>query len=63
MPISTLPTTTRWLTRQASDDAANQRKVSTGINQDGVPAKGGSAAEAREKMAARMRGEKVEDDQ
>ncbi|WP_328717281.1 DUF2213 domain-containing protein [Halomonas elongata] len=45
------------------DDAANQRKVSTGINQDGVPAKGGSAAEAREKMAARMRGEKVEDDQ
>ena len=44
------------------DDAANQRKVSTGINQDGAPAKGGAAG-AREKMAARMRGEKVEDDQ
>lgn len=43
------------------DDAAEQRKVATTINQDGK--QGASAKSAREQMAARMRGEKAGDEQ
>lgn len=43
------------------DDAAQQRKAATGFTQDAQ--QGPSAKSAREKMAARQRGEKVEDDQ
>lgn len=45
------------------DDAADQRKKATS-RADGAESKsGGGSADARERMAARMRGEKVEDDQ
>lgn len=45
------------------EDAAGQRKVSTVINQDAGGKTQATAASARQKMAARMRGEKVEGDQ
>tara|TARA_R100001039_G_C1852316_1_gene113093 strand:- start:355 stop:1428 length:1074 start_codon:yes stop_codon:yes gene_type:complete len=45
------------------DDAANQRKKATPIRQDGAATKTAGASSARQKMAARMRGEKVEGDQ
>ncbi|MDC8803932.1 DUF2213 domain-containing protein [Halomonas pacifica] len=45
------------------DDAAEQRKVATPRADGAQPKSGGGAADARERMAARMRGEKVEDDQ
>lgn len=45
------------------DDAANQRKTATTLNQDAGAKPQATAASAREKMTARMRGEKVEGDQ
>ena len=52
-------------TSEASErrnDAAEQRKTATTVNQDGAKV-GPTAKSAREKMAARMRGEKEEGDQ
>ncbi|MDT8894192.1 DUF2213 domain-containing protein [Halomonas sp. I1] len=45
------------------DDAADQRKAATPRADGAQPKSSGGAADARERMAARMRGEKVEDDQ
>lgn len=45
------------------DDAADQRKKATPRADGAEPKSGGGSADARERMAARMRGEKVEDDQ
>ncbi|WP_283162151.1 MULTISPECIES: DUF2213 domain-containing protein [Pseudomonadota] len=45
------------------EDAASQRKTATAINQDSGATTQATAASARQKMAARMRGEKVEGDQ
>ena len=47
--------------KERRSDAAEQRKASTAVHQDGK--QGPTAKSAREKMAARLRGEKVEDDQ
>lgn len=47
--------------KERRNDAAEQRKASTTVHQDGK--QGPTAASAREKMAARLRGEKVEDEQ
>lgn len=48
---------------QRRNDAASQRKTATIINQDAVEKPQASAASARQKMSARLRGEKVEGDQ
>ena len=45
---------------KARNDAAQQRRQTTPINQDGKQEQGASARSAREKMMARNRGEKVE---